>query len=464
MDLLRKLYEIPFRSSQEQIEVNEVVFHRIILTQFSPYFDNIDKQAEILSEYSTPCLKILKNIMYGINNIDTLVNQPDRKDGLAMFTDDIPSLPEGVTVEILIELYQLLDFLCVDNSEKILKYIRNTKSLPALQFFISRYHPTDCTAYNSIIYILHDTKIPHDDIYDSFEDKNLLAYILFNNYTSVLRGFSYPTECKLLTWVISSSRNLDNLEEIYQAEPNMFCTDILGYFLIYIEQYKKARELFDTNWQVNKFSFSLDNLAYCIERGYGGPRDVRKSIQLWEQNSTENKNLASIFNHNVLTKKSLDISRTNWGENKCVPSLDHILEFFRDENLARWACSLYKNNMRYIQLLGYICFWFGETEEKRLEGAKLLKQASDAGTHTCYLVYLDHEYTRTGNITLIQQAKNIAENFWKSHQDLHSLSILTTILEKYIPSVKKHKRKIRAEKMLKNLCQKRKILEAEYTS
>jgi hypothetical protein len=235
MDLATILYNS--EDTNNQVDINSVLFHPLILETFSDYFKenkSINKTIEnsALKDLPLEILKTFKKIVY---------HQKIYK--------------EDLTGEQFASLYNFLDYICVDT-----KVIYDTlKDLEYLPFFIQK------------------------------EDVNMVKYILRKTGYFPLNLFKGKDEFLGLVLVSVKVEYLDDIKT-----DNLFLKARIAYFK---KNFEEARSLCKKNWEENKHSMSLFSLAYMIKHGEGGYKNLEEARSLYKKNWEENK--VSISLHNL---------------------------------------------------------------------------------------------------------------------------------------------------------------------
>ncbi len=94
---------------------------------------------------------------------------------------------------------------------------------------------------------------------------------------------------------------------------------------------KKAFELYKQDWEENKNSHSLNNLAYCYRDGIGCKKNEKQAFELYTQDWKENKNYRSLYMLSCCyrdgigckrdEKKASELYKLNWEVRKDSDSL-----------------------------------------------------------------------------------------------------------------------------------------------
>jgi hypothetical protein len=224
--LVEKLYNS--EDTDEQIEINSVLFHPIFLKTFSDYFkDNkgLNKTIEnsALKDLPLEVLKVFKKIVYHQE-----INEKD------------------LTGEEFIILYNFLDYICAEKEIKeLIYYFLKDKQheLKVLEFFIK--NEDEC------------------NVRICLRTSGYFNLELFKNKKDLL--------CRCLGAVHDEYYNDIN------TDGDIYLEAKINYFK---ENYEKARSLFKKDWEENENVFSLHNLGYMISMGLGGYDNYEEGIDL----------------------------------------------------------------------------------------------------------------------------------------------------------------------------------------
>jgi TPR repeat protein len=274
---LKELYEDKSLESYE--------FHDFVLKTYSDYFRSfkIEKYSEKITE---KILTEFKKIVY------------EQFDLLCL---------KEFNIDELLCLYELIDITLGTEKHKecLYYYIKHTKTAKALEFFAfidAKEH-----SYNACVFLIR-------------ESKELFREEYFKNSLELL-GRLVAKDVVNYDMIVKTNINQDNL-------------GLLGCILRKKKIFKEARKLFKKNWEENKNSPSLNNLAIMIYKGEGGYQNKEEARELYKKNWEENKNSPSLYNlANMIRRgkggyenkeEARELFKKNWEENKNSFSLYNL--------------------------------------------------------------------------------------------------------------------------------------------
>ena len=425
---LKIKFEELINKNNYDIYINNVGFHNAILDL---WFDRKILDMKDLENLSTSNLELLKDILYGKDNIrlnkadltnventvdNTVDNRPQERSDI-----NLPSLEEenknksSNTVYDHLQLYIFQDKYTLGLND----IFRESCSMDLFLYLLEYSH--DRVLVRRVGYNVRNQKTPRivDVLYPEYFDLYLAVLENKSELRKILRESKNTKDINYYAYMLGcgegGERDTKEAQKLYKLnwEENKDSEALFNYIytLEDMGDKEKARELYKLNWEENKDSSSLHNYAHILY-SMGGEKDIKEAQKLFKLNWEENKDSDSllvysyILRHGKGGEKNLEEARRlfklNWEENKNIIGL---------------------GNYAYMLQHGY----GGEKDEK--EARRLFKLNWEENKHNNSLHNYAHMLWRgIGGGKDEKEAQKLFKLNWDKNKNSDSLYSYITIL------------------------------------